>query len=116
MSDGVQLVRERKCVNIAHSLDTLHLQVTEKAYLPLAKAFTTTLGLASAEEQTCELFIRRDRGAKKGFKKTLRSSSLSVCRRCRIPAPQTALHKAASREQAAQSKTKAMHCSSEKHI
>jgi len=68
-SDRVKLVREKKCVNIAYSLDMVHLQVTEKAYFHLAKAFNTTLGLANAEEQTCELFIRRDKGAKKGFKK-----------------------------------------------
>lgn len=58
-----------EAVNIAHSLDMLHLQVTEKAYFHLAKAFSTTLRLANAEEQACELFILRDKGAKKGFKK-----------------------------------------------
>lgn len=60
--------REPKCVNIAHSLDLLHPQGTEEAYFHLPKAFNTTLHLANAEEQTCELFIRRDKGAKKkGF-------------------------------------------------
>lgn len=44
-----------------------HLQVTEKVYFHLTKAFNTTLGLANAEEQTCELFIHRDKGAKKVF-------------------------------------------------
>lgn len=38
-----------EAVNIAHSLDILHLQVTEKAYFHLAKAFSTTLCLANAE-------------------------------------------------------------------
>lgn len=47
----------------------IHLQVTRKTYFHLTKAFNITLGLADAEEQTCELFIGRDRGAKKCFKK-----------------------------------------------
>lgn len=69
MPYGVKLVREWKRVNIAYSLDMIHLQVTRKTYFHLTKAFNITLGLADAEEQTCELFIGRDRGAKKCFKK-----------------------------------------------
>lgn len=72
-SQGVKLVRGQRCINIAYSLDMLHLRVTEKAYFHLAKAFNTTLGLANAEEQTCELFIHRVKGAKKVCKKALRS-------------------------------------------
>lgn len=47
-------------------------QVTEKAYFHLAKAFNTPFCLANAEEQACELFILRDKGAKKGLKKKKR--------------------------------------------
>lgn len=67
VSYGVKLVREQQCINIAHSLDMLHLRVTEKAYFHLAKAFNTTLGLANAEEQTCELFIHRDKRCQKSL-------------------------------------------------
>lgn len=73
-----------------------------KPTFTLQKHLTLPLGLANAEEQTCELFICRDKGAKRGLKKkkkikktpnkqktqtykrTLRSSSLSLSRRCSL--------------------------------